>query len=94
MLTPTFEDARKYVSDYDLVPVKKEIYSDIKTPIEVLRILKGLSGHVFMLESVENQDRWGRYTFMGYDPKMEITCKDNELVAGDLKVTTDKPDEI
>ena len=28
---------------------------------------------------------------MGYDPKMEITCKDNELVAGDLKVTTDNP---
>ncbi|MCR5726216.1 MAG: anthranilate synthase component I [Lachnospiraceae bacterium] len=83
MLTPTFEDARKYVSDYDLVPVKKEIYSDIKTPIEVLRILKGLSGHVFMLESVENQDRWGRYTFMGYNPKLCVTCFNGRLTVTD-----------
>ncbi len=62
--------------------IKKEILSDIRTPIEVLRILKGVSDHVYMLESVEDQERWGRYTFLGYDPKMCITC-----LNGKLKVT-------
>lgn len=62
--------------------IKKEILSDIRTPIEVLRILKGVSDHVYMLESVEDQVRWGRYTFLGYDPKMCITC-----LNGKLKVT-------
>lgn len=59
--------------------IKKEILSDIRTPIEVLRILKGVSDHVYMLESVEDQERWGRYTFLGYDPKMCITCLNGKL---------------
>ena len=59
--------------------IKKEMLSDIRTPIEVLRILKGVSDHVYMLESVEDQERWGRYTFLGYDPTMCITCLNGRL---------------
>ena len=53
--------------------------SDTVTPMEVLRILKGVSKHCYMLESVENQEVWGRYTFLGYDPKLEITCMNGEM---------------
>lgn len=70
----TLQEARELAKDYKVVPISKEIMADIKTPIEVLRILKGVSSHCYMLESVENQEKWGRYTFLGYDPKMEITC--------------------
>lgn len=70
----TLQEARELAKDYKVVPISKEILADIKTPIEVLRILKGVSSHCYMLESVENQEKWGRYTFLGYDPKMEITC--------------------
>lgn len=85
MLTPSYEEAVKYINDYKLVPVKKEIYSDIRTPIQVLKALKKKSNHVYMLESVENQENWGRYTFLGYEPTMCITC-----VNGELEVTSDK----
>ena len=85
MLTPSLEEAKKYVNEYKYVPVKKEIFSDIKTPIQVLKILKNVSNHVYMLESVENQENWGRYTFLGYKPSLCITC-DN----GHLKVLNDK----
>ncbi len=70
----SLEDARKISEGYQVVPISMEILSDIRTPMEVLRILKGVSTHCYMLESVENQENWGRYTFLGYDPKMEITC--------------------
>ena len=70
----SLEEAKKLAEGYKVVPISKEILSDIRTPIEVLRILKGVSRHCYMLESMENQERWGRYTFLGYDPKMEITC--------------------
>lgn len=70
----TLQEARELAKDYKVVPISKEIMADIKTPIEVLRILKGVSSHCYMLESVENQEKWGRYTFLGYAPKMEITC--------------------
>lgn len=70
----TLEEAKKYAKDYKVVPVSKEILSDIKTPIEVLRILKGADKHCYMLESVESQEKYGRYTFLGFEPTMEITC--------------------
>ena len=56
-----------------------ELYADIKTPIETLKILKGVSSNVFILESVDNSHRLGRYTFLGYDPKLEITCYNHKL---------------
>lgn len=96
MVVPSLEEIKAY-SDYKYVPVKKEIYSDIKTPIEVLRILKGQSNHVYMLESVENQENWGRYTFLGYKPSICVTCLNGELSVIDdqgnvlHKETTDHP---
>lgn len=70
----TFEEAKGLSKGYKVVPISMEIMSDIRTPMQVLRILKGVSSHCYMLESVENQEKWGRYTFLGYDPKLEITC--------------------
>lgn len=78
-MVPSFEEAKKYCDGYKYVPVKKEIYSDIRTPIQVLRILMNVSKHVYMLESVEDQVQWGRYTFLGYNPKMCITCTDGHI---------------
>ncbi len=75
----TLQQAEELAKDYKVVPVSREIMADIKTPMEVLRILKGVSSHCYMLESVENQEKWGRYTFLGYDPKMEITCSDGRM---------------
>lgn len=75
----TLEEARNLAQGYQVVPISMEILSDRKTPMEVLRILKGASRHCYMLESVENQEKWGRYTFLGYDPRMEITCTNGNM---------------
>ena len=76
---------------YDVLPVSCEILSDFTTPIETMRILKNVSTHCYMLESAQANDRWGRYTFLGFDPKLEITCLDGKLKAGDLEVETEDP---
>ncbi len=47
-----------------------------------------------MLESAQQDEKWGRYTFLGYDPKMEITCMDGEMQAGGIRVKTDNPSEV
>lgn len=62
------------------IPVSRELYADRITAIEVLRILRGVSKHCYLLESVEDAKRWGRYTFLGYDPVLELTCKNGNLV--------------
>ena len=76
---------------YKVAPVSCRILSDFTTPIEVLRILKRTSDHVFMLESARMDDTWGRYTFLGFDPKLLITCKDGHMMIGDDKIETSDP---
>ena len=74
-----------------VLPVSCEILSDITTPIEALKILKNVSDHCYLLESVAARETWGRYTFLGFDPKMEITCTDGEMKAENLTFKTDNP---
>ena len=66
-------------NEFKTVPVSMEILSDIRTPIEVLRILKNVSSHCYLLESVSDHEKWGRYTFLGYDPSLEITCQNGHM---------------
>lgn len=65
--------------DYRRIPLVKEIYADISTPIEVLRKLKQVSRHCYLLESVEESKQWGRYSFLGFDPVLELKCMDGKL---------------
>ena len=47
-----------------------------------------------MLESVEDSKQWGRYTFLGFDPKMELTCTDHTLTikaGGQIQTHTEHP---
>lgn len=85
----TFDDAKKMTESgsYSIVPIAAEILSDMLTPIKVMTRLKEASHHCFMLESVDSAKKWGRYTFLGYEPSMEITCTDGKLRIknGDVK---------
>lgn len=90
---PDIETVRRIAAEgtYKVLPVSCEILSDITTPIEALKILKNVSDHCYLLESVAARETWGRYTFLGFDPKMEITCTDGEMKAGNLTFKTDNP---
>ena len=76
---PPLAEAKRYEKEYRSVPVSRTILSDSRTPVEVLRALKAVSRHCFILESLEDASRWGRYTFLGYDPKLEFTCLDGTV---------------
>lgn len=76
---------------YRMLPVEARLPIGEKTPIEVLQILRRVSEHCYMLESAESRKKWGRYTFLGYDPKLELTCKDGEMKVGSLRFSTDDP---
>ena len=76
---------------YDILPVSCEILSDICTPIELLKIIKNDSTHCYILESVAGNEKWGRYTFLGFDPKLEITCHKHKMKVGDMEFETDDP---
>jgi anthranilate synthase component 1 len=76
MYQPKLDEVKEIAKngEYKIVPISTELYADSFTPIQVMRILKSVDKHCYMLESVEKSEQWGRYTFMGYDPVLEITA--------------------
>lgn len=92
-ITPSLEEVKVIASthQYDVVPLSCEMLSDFTTPIETIKILKNVSTHCYMLESAQANDRWGRYTFLGYQPKLSISCVDGRMKIGDLQIETDDP---
>ena len=82
MFYPNIEEVKEIAKNksYKRIPISYEIFSDTKTSIEVLRRLRILSNHCYMLESVEDSKNWGRYSFLGFNPILEITCQDGNLV--------------
>ncbi len=96
MVFPSLEQAKTLASGYRMIPVSRTMYADVKTPIEVLRRLKHVSRHCYMLESLEDSTKWGRYTFLGYDPKLEISCTNGMLHmknGTDFILSTENPEQ-
>ena len=75
MYYPDYEEASRYEKDYNIIPVCREIYADVVTPITLLRKLAQVDSRFFLLESVEGGNRWGRYSFLGVNPLMRISAK-------------------
>ena len=82
-ILPAMDEAKKFAAagEYAVLPVSGEILSDFITPTEAFKILKNSSTHAFLLESAKTGDMWGRYSFLGFAPKMLVTCKNKEFTA-------------
>lgn len=83
MIFPSLDRVKAIAPGYDIVPVYMEILSDVRTPISVLKALKQVSSHTYLLESADNSNHWGRYSFLGYDPKIELLCKNHKMTIKD-----------
>ena len=92
-ILPELSEVKKIAGsgEYNIIPVSCEILSDVRTPIETMKILKTVSTHCYMLESVADNEKWGRYTFLGFEPKTSVTVKDGIMQIGDVKIETQDP---
>ncbi len=93
MLRPSIEELRTMADagEYRICPVCREILSDSTTPVETMRALLKVSDHCFMLESADSSHRWGRYTFLGYGPKLDIICRNGDMKIDGRNFHTDDP---
>ncbi len=100
MIRPSFKEAKKFFKDYTIIPVCTEIFADIRTSVEILKIFMAENEKCYLLESVESfafGESWGRYSFLGCDPKLTVRCSDNKVFIdnGEKKeITTDNPVKI
>ncbi len=98
MVYPSYEEAVQIIKggDYKRIPLKIELCADMITPLMAIRRLKKVSRHVFLLESAEADKKWGRYTFVGFDPTLEFTCQNGvmRIKSGmEIKEGTMHPDD-
>jgi anthranilate synthase component 1 len=61
--------------DYNVVPLAVVVLGDVLTPVSVYERLVGDSDG-FLLESVEGGERWGRWSFIGWDPEFTLSAVD------------------
>ena len=77
MLKPDCGTILKLAKNYSVVPVYRELFADSTTPIAILRKLAGRSKRYYLLESVEGGEKWGRFSFLGCDPILRVSCRDS-----------------
>lgn len=98
MIKPSYDEVLNLKDSYSVIPVYKEIYADVVTPITLLRKIAGISDKYFLLESIEGGEKWGRYSFIGFNPKARLAYKNGTLTItgeGEKTVATNKPyDEV
>jgi anthranilate synthase component I len=78
---PTREEFTRLASRHSIVPVSLDVLGDRTTPVALFEALAG-EGPAFLLESVEGGERWGRWSFVGWDPLFLL-----QSVAGQPLVT-------
>lgn len=95
MIKPSCDEIMELSKSYNTIPVCREILADIITPITLLRRIAASKKRFFLLESIVGGEKWGRYSFIGCDPVMRISCKSSvvkiEKKDGIKTVETKKP---
>ncbi|HEV8480634.1 MAG TPA: anthranilate synthase component I [Candidatus Eisenbacteria bacterium] len=78
MYRPSLEEFRRLARGDLLVPVTREIFSDLDTPVSAfMKVDDGRYG--FLLESVEGGEKWGRYSFLGSRPAAVFRARDRRV---------------
>ena len=92
MYYPSFKDFKKKAREGNLIPVYREIYADMETPVSAFLKIDE-SKFSFLFESVEGGEKWGRYSFLGTEPSLIFKSKGKEVtIISENKSRTFKTD--
>ncbi len=91
MLYPEKNEVKELLRKYRTVPTFYELLMDHFTPIHLFNALHAAYENCFILESVDNKDQWGRWSYIGIQPKQRITLDKHvatvEELSGEREVT-------
>lgn len=80
VIVPSREEFVKLAADHEVVPVARQVYADLATPISAFMALAEGAEHAFLLESVIGGERLGRYSFLGVGDREVISARGHEVV--------------
>jgi anthranilate synthase component 1 len=70
-ISPSLEEVRELARDHSLVPLRHTFIADCETPVSAYLKLRG-EGPSFLLESAEQGQQVGRWSFLGFRPRAVI----------------------
>ncbi len=73
-LAPDVATFRDLAAGHGVVPVARRVLADLHTPLQVYDRVRG-DGPSFLLESAEHGERWGRFSFVGFDPLLVVRSR-------------------
>lgn len=83
-VSPSVDEFLALARAHGVVPLARRALADLVTPLGVYDRVRG-EGPSFLLESAEHGERWGRYSFVGFDPFLVVTSRGGRVtVEGDL----------
>ena len=93
MISPSKEEFVRLAASHDVVPVAREVYADLATPISAFMALAEGAEHAFLLGSVAGGERLGRYSFLGVGEREVISARGGEVVVENGGVTGERADD-
>src|SRR6059058_5012361 len=88
---PSLEEVRELAREHSVVPLRHTFISDTETPVSAYLRLRG-EGPSFLLESAEQGQRFGRWSFLGVQPRALIRMQDGVFtIDGEERPYDDDP---
>src|SRR5436305_14519370 len=87
---PSLEEVRELAREHSVVPLRHTFISDTETPVSAYLRLRG-EGPSFLLESAEQGQRFGRWSFLGVQPRSVIRLENGVLTVGGEQREFDDP---
>ncbi|MGD1922257.1 MAG: anthranilate synthase component I family protein, partial [Pleurocapsa sp.] len=75
MISPNFDQFSKLAQHGNFVPVYQELVADLETPVSAWYKVCAGQPYNFLLESVEGEEKLGRYSFLGCDPMWVLEAR-------------------
>jgi anthranilate synthase component 1 len=79
MFRPSLQEFEHLAADAGLVPIYREIVADLDTPLTIFAKVAGGESHAFLFESLEGGEKWGRYSFIGFDPIVTMSSRGTQI---------------
>jgi len=84
---PDIQKFKNEIGTSKLIPVCTEIVADLDTPLTLFAKVVAEHKHIFLFESMEGGEKWGRYSFIGYNPLVTFISKGDSVTITEVKNT-------
>src|SRR6266516_6314353 len=87
---PSLDEVRELAREHTLIPLRHSFIDDCETPVSAYLKLRG-EGPSFLLESAEQGQRFGRWSFLGVQQRAVMRLEGGVLTVGGERRDFDDP---